>query len=264
MSEPFLPSFLEDVSKKVILEAGKIAMSLKNNITVKYKSENQPVTDVDIKIDNFLKSYLKKNTPNYGWISEETADDGSRLSSDFFWCVDPIDGTRSYINKKPEYTISVALIKKNEPVLGLVFNPETKELFSAVKNKGAFCNERKIQVNQNKDLYSSTHGISSSEMKKLQKYKCFNQDNTIKMGSIAYKIALVAKGTMDIAISFTKKNDWDIAAADLILREAGGYLKNISGSKMIYNSSQMQVDSVLASNSILIEKLCTELNECKK
>ena len=89
-------------------------MSLKNNITVKYKSENQPVTDVDIKIDDFLKSFFKKTTPNYGWISEETIDDGSRLSSDYFWCVDPIDGTRSYINKKPEYTISIALLKKNE------------------------------------------------------------------------------------------------------------------------------------------------------
>ena len=109
LSEPFLPSFLEDVSKKAILEAGKIVMSHKNNITVKYKSENQPVTDVDIKIDDFLKSSFKKTTPNYGWISEETVDDGSRLNSDYFWCVDPIDGTRSYINKKPEYTISVAL-----------------------------------------------------------------------------------------------------------------------------------------------------------
>ena len=151
-------------------------MSLKNNIKVRYKSENQPVTDVDIKIDNFLKSSFKNTTPTYGWISEETVDDGSRLSSDYFWCVDPIDGTRSYINKKPEYTISVALIKKNEPVLGLVLNPETKELFSAVKNKGAFCNEKKIKVNQNIDLYSSKYGISSSEMKKLKKYECFNQD----------------------------------------------------------------------------------------
>ncbi len=264
MSKPFLPSFLEDVSKKAILEAGQIAISHKDSITVQYKSENQPVTNVDIKIDNFLKSFLKKNTPSYGWISEESSDDGSRFSSEFFWCVDPIDGTRSYINKKPEYTISLALIKKNEPIMGLVLNPETKELFFAEKNKGAFCNEKKIKVNQNRDLYSSKYGISTSEINKIKKYKCFNQDNTIKMGSIAYKIALVAKGTIDIAISFTKKNDWDIAAADLILREAGGCLKNISGNKTIYNGSQMQVDSVLASNVVLIERLRTELNESKK
>ena len=152
MSEPFSPSFLEDVSKKAILEAGKIAISLKNSITVRYKSENQPVTNVDVRIDNYLKSFFKKKTPTYGWISEESSDDGSRFSSEFFWCVDPIDGTRSYINKKPEYTISLALIKKNKPVMGLVLNPETKELFFALKNKGAFCNEKKIQVNQNKDL----------------------------------------------------------------------------------------------------------------
>ena len=148
MSEPFSPSFLEDVSKKAILEAGKIAISLKNSITVRYKSENQPVTNVDVRIDNYLKSFFKKKTPTYGWISEESSDDGSRFSSEFFWCVDPIDGTRSYINKKPEYTISLALIKKNKPVMGLVLNPETKELFFALKNKGAFCNEKKIQVNK--------------------------------------------------------------------------------------------------------------------
>jgi len=264
LSKQFSPSFLENVSKKAILEAGQIAISFKENIIVQYKSENQPVTNVDIKIDNFLKSFLKKITPSYGWVSEETSDDRSRFKSEFYWCVDPIDGTRSYINKKPEYTISIALIKKNDPILGLVLNPETKELFFAIKNKGAFCNEKKIKVSQNKDISSSKYGISSSEIKQIKKYKCFNQDNTIKMGSIAYKIALVAKGEMDIAISFTKKNDWDIAAADLILREAGGCLKNISGNKTTYNSRQMQIDSVLASNVVLIEKLCAELNECKK
>jgi len=175
--------------------------------------------------------------------------------------------------------ITDLIYKKNKNVIYINNYYEVAKNFYELTQKGdlilimgagdchnfwSILNEKKIKVNQNIDLYSSKYGISSSEMKKLKKYECFNQDNTIKMGSIAYKIALVAKGTMDIAISFTKKNDWDIAAADLILKEAGGYLKNISGNKMIYNSSQMQVDSVLASNSILIEKLCTELNECKK
>ncbi len=261
MSETHLPSFIEDVSKKAILDAGSIAKKLKNNISIKYKSKDQPVTNADIKIDNFLKSIFKENTPNFGWVSEETNDNKSRLKSEYFWCLDPIDGTRSYINGKPEYTISLALIKKNKPVMGLILNPETQELFFAMKDKGAYCNEKKINVSQNKDIFSSKYGISSSEIKIIQKYECFNKDNIIKMGSIAYKIALVAKGEMDIAISFTKKNDWDLAASDLILKEAGGALKNICGKKIIYNTLEMKIDSVLASNNILVKKLCSKLNE---
>jgi myo-inositol-1(or 4)-monophosphatase len=261
LSELSFPSFLEDASKKAVLEAGTIAKKLKKNILIKYKSEDQPVTNADIKIDNFLKSLLKKITPNYGWVSEETTDDKSRFSSEFFWCLDPIDGTRSYINDKPEYTISLALIKKNKPVLGIILNPETQELFFAIKDKGAYCNGKKINVSQNHNIFLSKYGISSSEIKKIQRYKCFNQDNIIKMGSIAYKIALVAKGEMDIAISFTKKNDWDLAASDLILEEAGGDLKNLSGKKIIYNSKEMQIDSVLASNDTLMEKLQKQFNE---
>ena len=83
----------------------------------------------------------------------------------------------------------------------------------------------------------------------------------IEMGSIAYKIVLVAKGKIDVAISFTKKNDWDLAASDLILREAGGVINQITGKKIIYNSDKMKIDSVIASNYQLIKKLCEKFNE---
>ena len=177
--------------------------------------------------------------------------------------MDPIDGTRSYINGKPEYTISLALIKKNIPVLGIVLNPETDELFFAIKNKGAYCNENRINVRNKQNLSSSICAISSSEVGKIEEYDCFHKENIIKMGSIAYKIALVAKGKIDIAMSFTKKNDWDIAASQLILEEAGGVLKNILGKNMIYNSPYMKIDSVIAGNYKLVNKLLFKLNEKK-
>lgn len=236
-------------------------MSLKNNITVKYKSENQPVTDVDIKIDNFLKSSFKKTTPNYGWISEETIDDGSRLSSDYFWCVDPIDGTRSYIYNKPEYTISLALINKKTPILGFIYNPCTEEFFFSKKNHGSFCNGERIFVNKKRNINECTVAISSSEKKKWDSFDFLKKIKIIKMGSIAYKIALVAKGNCDVALSFTKKNDWDLAAADLLVSEAGGEIKTIMGEKINYNTDKLRIDSVMAGNLELTSDLIKVLKK---
>ena len=254
-------SEIENISKSAVLKAGLIAKEYKNKISVKYKSKNQPVTEADTAIDDFFKSFFKRETPEFGWVSEESNDDKSRFSSEFFWCVDPIDGTRSYISGKPEYTISLALIKKNRPILGCIFNPETNEFFFAKKDRGAFCNDKKIYVNKNKDITSSIYAISNSEIKKLEQFNFFKKENIIKIGSIAYKIALVAKGKIDVALSFTKKNDWDLAASDLILREAGGNIKKMNGEDIIYNSNVMNVSSVIACNNELIQELCVKLND---
>ena len=111
-------SKIESACKSALVEAGNISIKLKNNIKVKYKSQNQPVTNADLEINSFLEKILKKITPNYGWLSEESIDDKSRLNCENFWCLDPIDGTRSYIYDKPEYTISLALIKKKSSSFG--------------------------------------------------------------------------------------------------------------------------------------------------
>ena len=164
---------LKEISCKALTEASKIATKLKSSIQVTYKSKSQPVTNADREINNYLKSYFKTHTPNFGWLSEESYDDKSRLKRDFFWCLDPIDGTRSYINKKPEYTISLALIQKSQPVIGHILNPETKEYFYAEKNNGAFCNEKKITVNNSSKLDECKIAISSSEIRKLESYEIF-------------------------------------------------------------------------------------------
>ena len=145
--------------------------------------------------------------------------------------------------------------------MGYILNPETNEFFFAKKNSGAFCNGKKIIVGQKSDISSSKLGISNSEIEKLEKYNLFNKKNIINIGSIAYKVALVAKGKIDVALSFTKKNDWDLAASDLILQEAGGNIKNITGEKIVYNSNLMSINSVIACNNKLIQQLCVKFNE---
>ena len=125
---------LKNISKEVLIKAAQIAIKFKKKeLNVQYKTKGQPVTDADLEIDKFLRNFYKLKTPNFGWLSEETYDDGSRFNSEYFWCLDPIDGTRSFIYGKPEYTISLALIKNSIPILGFVINPETKEFFMQKK-----------------------------------------------------------------------------------------------------------------------------------
>ena len=130
-----------------IAKAGEIALRFeKDKIEFWNKSVGQPVTHADLEINIFLKSFFEKYTPEFGWLSEESEDDNSRFEKKFFWCVDPIDGTRSYINKRPEYVISIALVSNTTPIFGLIFNPKTNEMFSAEKSLGAFCNKKRIKV----------------------------------------------------------------------------------------------------------------------
>jgi len=246
--------------KFAIIEAGKIALNLQKKVKVEYKSENQPVTNADIEINNFLLDFFKQKTPNFGWLSEESIDDRSRFDSDFFWCLDPIDGTRSYILGKPEYTISLALIKNFKPIFGIVYNPSTKEYFHAEENNGAFCNKTKIKVNSKRKFEFCSLAVSNSEINILKSYNFFNSNNVKRIGSIAYKIALVAKGKIDIAIKFYKKNDWDLAAADLIIREARGTILDTNGKKIIYNTQDLNIKSIMAANDIIISNLKKKFN----
>lgn len=246
---------------EIMIQAGHIAEEFeKNNLDILYKSPNQPVTQADLKINKFIKEFCQLKTPNFGWLSEESVDDSSRKSCDYFWCLDPIDGTRSFIQKKPEYTISLALIKKNTPIFGIVYNPKTKEFFHAMANSSAFCNKKKINVAKNDSLENLTMAISSSEKKKFDSHK-FNIKKLIKIGSIAYKVALVAKGEIDATVSFTKKNDWDLAAAILILNRAGGLCTTISGKKIKFNSNDLKISSVLSSNEKLHYRLSSKLTQ---
>ncbi len=251
---------LKKACKFAIIEAGKIALNLQKKIKVKYKSKNQPVTNADIEINNFLFDFLKKKTPDFGWLSEESLDDKSRFESDFFWCLDPIDGTRSYILGKPEYTISLALINRFKPILGIIYNPLTNEYFYAEENKGSFCNNTQIKVNSKKNFEVCSLAISNSETDIFKSNNFFNIKDVKKIGSIAYKIALVAKGKIDIAISLTKKNDWDLAAADLLIKEANGKIMETNGEKIIYNTQNLKINSVMATNNDIMLDLKKKFN----
>jgi len=149
----------------------------------------------------------------------------------------------------------INITDKKKPIFGIVYNPSTNENFYAIKKKGAFCNEKKITVGETNDLERATIAISSSESDKLEKKKLQIKD-VEKIGSIAYKIALVAKGKIDATLSFTRKSDWDIAAASLILEEAGGKISLINGDQISYNTKDLKIPSLISANKIIHKKFC--------
>ncbi len=145
------PSLEEDYAllKLAARDAGELALTyFKQQILVNRKPDGSEVSEADIAVDTALKLDLRTKRPDYGWLSEETEDDSERLNYRRVWMVDPIDGTNAFLRHVPEWTVSAALVEDGVPVLGVVFNPATREFFHAMRGKGAFLNDTPIASKQ--------------------------------------------------------------------------------------------------------------------
>ena len=195
------------------------------------KDNNSPVTDADIAVNDFLARELLGARPAYGWLSEETADDQSRRTKTRSFVVDPIDGTRAFIERKPGFAVSVAVIEGGEAVAGCVFNPLKDEFYSAARGRGATLNGHKLRVDDCTVMGGCTMVGYPRKFKRLgfpdMRYRITN--------SMAYRMALVASGKADATVSFTPKSDWDVAAAALIATEAGAIVTDLRGATPRYD-----------------------------
>jgi myo-inositol-1(or 4)-monophosphatase len=240
-------------AKVAARNAGKILLKyyLDENKNVQEKGEDNPVTDADFEADKYIKNFLTGEFPSDGWLSEETVDDYIRLEKKRIWVVDPLDGTKEFIEQIPQFCVSIALVENQIPVVGVIFNPVTDELFYASKNSGAFKNQNKILCSEEVDLKKANIAVSRSEFKRGEwsaYQKNFSEISPI--GSIAYKIAKVADQSVDCFATIAPKNEWDICAADCIINEAGGVLKTIDSKTILYNQKKTLVtDPIIASNS---------------
>jgi len=227
------------------------------------KGAGEPVTEADLAVDKFLSTGLRAARPDYGWLSEETEDDPSRLSAGNVFVVDPIDGTIAFLKGKPHFTISIAIVREGRPRAGVVFNPITEECFSAREGKGAALNGVPIHVSAQSEI----EGCRMLATKSLFEYAGWNtaplspwpamQIET--RSSIAYRMALVAAGQFDAMMSLSAKHDWDLAAGDIIVREAGGRVSNARGADLRYNAPVPHQRSVVAAGARLHEKILDKL-----
>lgn len=238
--------------RQAVREGGALALSFyKGDFRSWTKGANDPVTEADLEVNDLLRDRLRGARPDYGWLSEETEDDKSRLTASKFWVVDPIDGTRAFAKGKPHFAISAALVSGGVPLIGIVFNPATDEFFEAARGRGAWLNGQSIRVGTRREI----EGCRMVAHPPMFKHKAWPERwppmDFIERNSVAYRIALVACGAADAVIAMSAKNDWDLAAAHLILEEAGGLLTAHDGGEIRYDGASTRQASLVGANPLL-------------
>lgn len=231
-----------DLIESISRDAGDAIMeTYQKAIDVCYKSDHSPLTQADIKANRIIVNALKNHYAEIPILAEETAIDFKGPHKEgIYWLVDPLDGTKEFIKRNGEFTVNIALIQKGEPILGVVFAPEKKILYRAAKNHGAYKREvggnlKKIQVVRHV-LGSSliVTGSRSHEDKASQKwFQNLGEHQFIPMGS-SLKICHIAEGLAHIYPRFGPTSLWDTAAAHIILKEAGGDIKDLNGQTLNY------------------------------
>ncbi len=231
-------SFAEDQALIVatVREAGAIARAGFEGVSKSWeKSKGNPVTETDLAVDAFLRERLCAARSDYGWLSEESADNTERLSKARVFVVDPIDGTLAFIKRKPEFTICAAVVEAGAPVAAAIYNPLTEEMFAAVRGGGATLNGAAIKVTARAELEGCRMLVAQDVIKHPAWPRPWPAMDVGKRASIAYRMALVANGTYDAMMALSSKHEWDSAAATLIVQEAGGLATLHSGAPLAYN-----------------------------
>lgn len=215
----------------IATEAGAFALSRMDQDYGRWEKEpGNPVSEIDLAVDRMLFERLMPLIPGVGWLSEETIDDPVRLAAERVWVVDPIDGTRDFLRQRRGWAVSVALVENGQPVLGVLHAPVRNELWIAVKGQGATLNGAPIHVSDRTELAGArvpAHMLPSVDSDLV----LVEQPN-----SIALRLAMVAAGDADLVATLRWGHEWDVAAAVLLVREAGGVVTDAFGQSLGFNA----------------------------
>jgi len=204
-----------------------------------------PVTEADLAADAVLRRGLLELLPGSGWLSEETVDDPVRLGCEFAWIVDPIDGTREYVQGVDQFAISVALTRAGVPVLAVLLNPATDQLLTAQTGTGVSLNGERLERVTERGIDGATLLASRTESKRGE-FEPFRDRMTVRdVGSTAWKLGLVAAGEGDAYFTRKPRNEWDIAAGVMLCREAGAIVTDLDGAEHRFNRADPLVRGVV-------------------
>lgn len=228
-------SLLQDT----VRDAGALAKSMfRTELKTWTKGASSPVSEADIAVNDLLEARLRGATRDYGWLSEESADDSTRLSRRLTWVVDPVDGTRNYLGGHDEWCVSVALVEDASPVLAAVFAPVSGEFFFAARGQGTTLNGAAVRAAPGTALDFARVAGPKPMVERLNA-----TGGEIKLhpriGSLALRLCRVAHGGLDAAFAGGNSHDWDLAAADLIVQEADGRMSDLSGDPILYNRREV-------------------------
>lgn len=227
-------------------------------IEAEYKAGHDPVTEADRAVDDVLRENLLR--ADEGWLSEESADDSSRLDKTRVWIVDPLDGTREFVLGLPEFCVSIGFVEKGEPVAGGIYNPATQETILGSIDSGVLYNGKPAHPSQRETLQGALILASRSEVKRGEWQQFQGGDFEIRaMGSVAYKLALVAAGRADVTFTLTPKNEWDVAAGAALVASAGGFVATLDNAPLRCNNRNPLLSGLMAGGPLLREPLLSAL-----
>ncbi len=266
----------------ILLKYGQYLKNPKyRNDFIKNKANNEPVTSADLDVNNLIIKNIRDKYANVSWdiLSEESVNNFSKLeiNSDWLWILDPLDGTKDFIQGTGDFAMHLALNYRNKPIIGIVLIPQRNELWIANGNKVWCENKNGIKKNHNlshcKSIGDMTVVTSKNHRNKELQTLISNIGfkNSISMGSIGCKIAAILRGEADIYISLSlpgksAPKDWDFAAPDAILNQAGGYISTLNNKELIYGQDgYMQKGLIIASNDKENhETICLEIKDILK
>jgi myo-inositol-1(or 4)-monophosphatase len=223
-------------------------------IGAEYKAGHDPVTEADKAVDAVLRQELLRD--DEGWLSEESVDNLSRLEKKRVWIVDPLDGTREFVAGIPEFCVSVAMVEDGIPMAGGICNPATNEVFLGSLDSGVTYNGKPARASQQSSLEGAIVLASRSETKRGE-WKRFQKTaiNIRPMGSVAYKLALVAAGLADATFTLTPKHEWDIAGGAALVASAGGFVSTLQNSALRCNNKSPLLSGLVACGPAMRDEL---------
>jgi len=231
-----IPAGAAERLASAVREAGALALSMFQTRIRNWTKgpSSSPVSEADIAVDRLLRERLTAGGDGFAWLSEESADDPARLGARYVWIVDPIDGTRAYIAGIPDWAVSAALIEGRRPIAACLYAPARDEFFTARAGTGATLNGTPIATTQGADLQNLRIAGPKNLLERLT--PLLPPFTTVpRVPSLALRLARLAQGACDVGFAGGNSHDWDLAAADLLVHEAGGELTSFAGGNVAYN-----------------------------
>ncbi len=254
------------IASEIVKEAGKIVLSFYHqNYAISLKKEDEPVTQADKASNEFITERLRHHFPKDAILAEESKDDFRRLNSRRVWLVDPMDGTREFIDKVGQFTVMIGLVEDGRPVLGVVYQPTTDKLYSAVKEEGTFVSvngeSKRLLVTDISEMSQMRLVVSRSHRASLvDKMKtALGIRQEVSSGSVGLKVGLMVESRCDLYLHpNSKTKEWDTCAPQIILEEAGGKFTDCWGEPLRYNQRNVYNEKGFVSSNGRVHKQILE------
>jgi myo-inositol-1(or 4)-monophosphatase len=251
-----------DVAVGAVREAGAVIRSLYGTALPVFEKGDRgssPLTEADTRANEIIQRRVMAAFPEDGWLSEESRDSPARLGKRRVWIVDPLDGTKEFVQQIPEFAVCLALAEDGRPIVGVTHNPITGELYTATPTGGASRDGERIAVSSTERLADAVLLASRSESERGE-WDRFRGRFTIELsGSVAYKLALVAAGRADATFTLTPKNEWDVCSSVCLIESAGGRVTDLAGAPLRFNQQTTMLSGLVASNGRLHEQILAAL-----